>query len=205
MTAVPLLLDLTDRAVVCVGAGPVASAKVLPLVEAGADVTVIAPDAEERLVAEVLWEARPYRRGDLDRDPPVMLVVAATGVSHVDRAVAREARDRGIWCLRAEGQGDVVMPSVVRRGGLLLAAATGAPALTRRVRMRLEEVFDDRWGDTATLLARLRDDQRVRRALGVVARDERRRRWRTVVERCLDGGDGPLDERQARHLLEHGG
>lgn len=43
----PLSLDLSGRAVLVVGAGRVAARKVGPLLAAGAQVTVVAPDVSE--------------------------------------------------------------------------------------------------------------------------------------------------------------
>lgn len=197
---VPLLLDLTGRHVVCVGAGPVARDKIGPLAAAGAHVTVIAPHGDVPGARD--HERRPWRLGDLDRQPPVMLAVAATGVPVVDESVGAEADARGIWCLRTDGHGSVAMPSVVRRGGLLLAAATGAPALTRCVRQRLEDVFGEDWGALAALLADLRADPEVRAALGRLDPAERQARWRAVVAALTQ----PVraDAERARALLLRG-
>ena len=66
----PVLLDLRGRRVVVIGGGTVAEGKVAPLIEAGADVTVIAPvltpglslTVRERKLTHL---ARQYAPGDL--------------------------------------------------------------------------------------------------------------------------------------------
>ncbi len=201
MTAVPLLLDLDGVPVTCVGGGPVAESKVVPLAQAGALVTVISPDITSALAATTIWEQHPYRAGDLARGGRPRLVVAASGQVEVDDAVAAEAAELGVWCLRVDGRGDVAVPSVLRQGGLLLAAATGAPALTRRVRQELAAVFDGRWGRAATMLAELRADPEVRAALGRVAPEDRRRRWHDLVTAVIDGDPPPTPQAARARLV----
>ncbi|WP_314456150.1 NAD(P)-dependent oxidoreductase, partial [uncultured Microbacterium sp.] len=64
-------LDLTDRLVVCVGAGRVAEKRIGRLRAAGARVRVVAPEATEGLTAlaaagDIEWLARPFDPSDLD-------------------------------------------------------------------------------------------------------------------------------------------
>lgn len=189
---VPLMLDLTGHPVVCVGAGPVAANKVGPLVDAGAVVTLIAPDIGEGWGGAQSVRQRLYRAGDLEADPPVRLVVAATGIQTVDQQVATDAARLGIWCLRVDGTGDVSVPAVLRQGGLTLALSTGAPALTRRLRERLADVIDPRWGTASTTLSTLRADPEVRAVLSQIQPAERRARWHRAVDALLDNGElGP--------------
>ncbi|HWP33962.1 MAG TPA: NAD(P)-dependent oxidoreductase, partial [Thermodesulfobacteriota bacterium] len=86
----PLLLELAGRRVVVVGAGRVAERKTAALLEAGADVVVIAPEATAalaRAAAErrLLWHRRPYRPGDLRG---AALAFAAAAPREVNAAVA---------------------------------------------------------------------------------------------------------------------
>ncbi len=109
----PLMLDLTDRAVLVVGGGPVAARRALGLVQSGARVHVIAPDVCEDLadlVAEgaVIWWPREVSLGDLSGPAAEhpgdrwWLVHTATGDHLTDSAIALEAERRGIWCVRAD-------------------------------------------------------------------------------------------------------
>ena len=47
----PAMLDLKNKKCVIIGGGKVAVRKALPLIEAGADLTVIAPEADPQLLA----------------------------------------------------------------------------------------------------------------------------------------------------------
>lgn len=195
----PLTVEMEGRRLTCVGGGPVAAAKVVPMIRAGAVATVISPTCVEELASEATWQARPYVVGDLSGPAPPHLVVAATADPTVDDQVAAEADGRGIWCLRIDGRGSVVVPSVIRSGELLLSMSTGAPALTRRLRMHLEERLDDRWARASAVLSALRTDPAIRDALAAVSPQVRRQRWATAVDIALSG-DGD-DQGRARSTL----
>ncbi len=48
----PLLLDVAGRAVLVVGAGPVGTRRAIGLADAGALVTVVAPEVDDALAAD---------------------------------------------------------------------------------------------------------------------------------------------------------
>ena len=99
----PTTLRLLGRDVLVVGGGKVAARRAQGLLDAGAKVTVVAPEAGHDVVrlAEaglVAWVRRRYETGDLDG---VWFVQTATGVPGVDARVAAEAEERRIWCVNA--------------------------------------------------------------------------------------------------------
>ncbi|UQX87205.1 uroporphyrinogen-III C-methyltransferase [Jatrophihabitans telluris] len=125
MTGSPLLLDLTDRLVVVVGGGGVATRRVEGLVAGGARLTVIAPNISPAITAlGVRSQVRAFVDGDLDG---AWLVVAATDDPEVNAAVAAEAERRRIFCVRADDAtgGTARVPSVLRSGGLTLSVNAG--------------------------------------------------------------------------------
>src|SRR5689334_21954552 len=92
----PVFLKLSGRTVLVVGAGQVAQRKIASLLEAGATVVVVAPDATgdvERLARDgaIRWEQRTFQDGDADG---AWLVVAATKDADVQRGVAEAAERR---------------------------------------------------------------------------------------------------------------
>lgn len=96
----PLFLDLTDRPVVVVGGGRVATRRVLGLLEAGAHVHVVAPEVSEEIAAApVDFVRRRYDAGDLDG---AWLAFACADDPAVNELVAADAELRGIWCIRAD-------------------------------------------------------------------------------------------------------
>jgi siroheme synthase-like protein len=144
----PVVLDLEGRSCVVVGAGRVARPRIEALVEAGADVTVVAPDAGERVAdlagaRAVRVVARAYEDGDLEGAD---LVVAATGDADVNarvhaEAVARRALVNVVDTLPLCG---FTTPSVARRGDLTIAVSTAgrAPAVAALVRQAIEQQLD---------------------------------------------------------------
>jgi siroheme synthase-like protein len=147
----PVFLKLEGRPVLVVGAGPVAAGKVRPLVDAGARVTVVAPDVVDEIAAlapEIAIVRRTFESGDVDG---VWYVVAAAP-PEVNRAVARAAEAR---CLFVNAVDDLESASayagaIVQKAGVTIAMSTDgeAPALAGLLREALEVLLPDdldRW------------------------------------------------------------
>jgi precorrin-2 dehydrogenase / sirohydrochlorin ferrochelatase len=156
------VLNLAGRSALIVGGGPVAARRAAGLVDAGARVTVVAPEISAELaeLAErgtIRLYSRAWLRNDLDG---VTLVVTATGVAETDGEVAAAARRSGVLCNVASEPrlGDLAVPAVLRRGDLLLAVGTSgkAPGLAGAVRRRLERSFGPEWAAFVPLLASIR-------------------------------------------------
>lgn len=97
-------LRLAGRRVVVVGGGAVATRRVLRLLQAGADVRVVAPGVTPELAraadaGALQWLERPYRTGDLDG---AWYALAATDDEQANRAVSLEAEALRVFCVRAD-------------------------------------------------------------------------------------------------------
>ncbi|MEW6635738.1 MAG: bifunctional precorrin-2 dehydrogenase/sirohydrochlorin ferrochelatase [Actinomycetota bacterium] len=143
----PIFLDLSGRRCVVVGGGAVADRKARKLLQAQAEVVVVAPEvrpALESIAVEV--HRRPYAEGDLEG---AFLAFAATDAREVNAAVAREGRERSVPVNVADrpSEGDFAVPSTLRRGRLQVSVSTGgaSPALARRIRECLEGFFGPEW------------------------------------------------------------
>jgi siroheme synthase-like protein len=182
----PVSLDLGGRACVVVGGGVLAQRRVEALLETEAAVTVVSPGLTPALAdlaraGRIRHVARVYRPGDL---AGAALAFAAADDVTVTPAVAREARERGIWVNAADDPAhcDFILPGVVRRGVLTVAVGSGgaSPALTRALREYLDGVLGDEWAALGELAATARRDLRAagraadaetwRRALGADVR-----------------------------------
>ena len=196
----PLFLEVAGRPCVVIGGGPVAEHKVERLLQVEASVTVISPRLSPRLAnlaqeGKIRHVGRDYRPGDLAGS---QLAFVATGEGEVNAAVAREGRGRGVWVNAADDPThcDFILPSVLRRGALVVAAATGgaSPALPRAVREELEAYFTPEYAVLAEVVAE------VRRELKEGSRLPGGDAWR----RALDGdlrrliAEGRRDEAKAR-------
>jgi precorrin-2 dehydrogenase/sirohydrochlorin ferrochelatase len=191
----PVFLDLRGRRCLVVGGGAVAERKVQALVDCEADVVVVSLTATPGLAAlaatgVVAYRERRFRRSDVRG---CALVVAATGVAEVDRAVAASARRAGALVNvvdRAEAC-DFILPSVLRRGELQVAVSTGgrSPALAREIRQRLEPLFP---ADLAGVVERVGlERHRARARAGT--RAARLAAGERAAAAALDGGALALD------------
>lgn len=151
MAVFPVFLKLEGRRVLVVGAGPVAAGKLRSLIDAGARVTVVAPDVVEDIAAlssEIAIVRRPFETSDLDG---VWYVVAAAP-PEVNRAVARAAEPRGLFVNAVDDMenASAYLGAIVRRAGVTVALSTDgeAPALAGLLREALDLLLPDdlnRW------------------------------------------------------------
>lgn len=124
MTGLPLFVDLTGRRTLVVGAGPVGARRARTLLEAGAQVEVVAPDVRADLPSGITHHDRPFEPTDLDG---AWLVVAATDDRAVQEQIAAACNDLCIFCVRADeaAGGTARVPAVGRRGDVSVAVAGG--------------------------------------------------------------------------------
>lgn len=123
--AYPAGLLLRDRDVVVVGGGCVASRRVPALIEAGAKVRLIAPEATDRLAGfaetgALEWVRRDYADGDL---AGAWYVMAATPDPEVNARVGAEAEANHTFCVRADDgfAGSAWTPASLDMGGVSIA------------------------------------------------------------------------------------
>jgi uroporphyrin-III C-methyltransferase/precorrin-2 dehydrogenase/sirohydrochlorin ferrochelatase len=125
VTGFPLLLDLAGRTAVVAGGGRVGTRRAIALVEAGAEVTVVAPEISDELRrTEVRIVQRAFEDGDLQG---AWLVLACTDDPEVNGTIVAAATERRIFCVRADDAdaGTARTPAVLRRDGVTVAVAGG--------------------------------------------------------------------------------
>jgi len=195
MTLFPLFADLAGRPVLVVGGGPVAARKAAALREAGAAVAVGAPELNDELArlareGAVRHIAGAFEPAWLDG---MWLAIAATGDRAVNARVAEAAAARRILANVVDDPAlsSFQVPSIVDRSPLVVAISSSgaAPVLARRLRERIESLFDHALAPLAQLAAR----QRARIRAGRPDLGERRRFYGWLL-------DGPVAAllRQAR-------
>jgi uroporphyrin-III C-methyltransferase/precorrin-2 dehydrogenase/sirohydrochlorin ferrochelatase len=135
----PLFLDLTGRRVVVVGGGAVATRRTADLLDAGAEVTVVAPHIDLAIrQGEASLVERAFVPADLDDS---WLALACTDDADVNATVAVAAQARGIWCVRADSaeRSRAWRPAVAQVDGLTVAvSADGDPLRAVAVRNSIE-------------------------------------------------------------------
>lgn len=160
----PIYLDLEHCRCVVIGGDRHAEEKVGSLLNAGADVTVIAPELNGELEAladagRIIAIRRDYQSGDLEG---AFLVISATMDSTINAQVWEEAKERNILINSMDDvpHCNFVAPSIVRQGDLIVSISTSgaAPALAVRLRQRLTEELGPEYGRFLELVWPLRDE-----------------------------------------------
>jgi precorrin-2 dehydrogenase/sirohydrochlorin ferrochelatase len=205
MALFPIFLKLTGRPCLVVGAGHLAESKIESLRAAEGSVTVIAPEASPAIEAlaesgEVNWHRRSYEAGDVA--PGTFLVVTATNVPEVNRAVYVEATSKSVLCNAVDDPPycDFFFPSVVRRGDLQIAISTAgqSPALAQRLRKELNAALPADLGPWLAELGNLRREVLQLEPLN----DERKQLLHELASREVCGFDACPSRAYARqHAL----
>jgi len=174
----PVTLDVKNRRCLVVGGGGVALRKAQGLVEAGARVTVVAPEVVEPMSSmaergEISLERRKY---DGDAGAGWSLVFAATDDRAVNERVFREAEEAGVWVNVADDPEicSFHLPARMRRGPLQIALSSAgeAPFAVARLRRLLERRLGEEWGEWLSAAARYRTRMR---SLGLSGQEMNRR------------------------------
>lgn len=147
LSGYPVNLVVRGRKVLVVGAGRIAARKIAGLLEAGANVEVVAPEACDEVRAwanegRVALHERPFAAADLDG---AWLAVTATDVAEVNAAVFAAGEAARVWVNSADDPANCsfTLMSVIRRSDLVLTVGTGgrSPALATQIRRQLDAEF----------------------------------------------------------------
>ena len=159
----PVMLELAGRRCVVIGDDAVREHKVESLLAAGADdvlVVASAPAAqldELETIDGVAVARRAWQADDLNG---AFVVVAASRDAGERDAIAREARCRRalVNVMDDIPNCDWSAPSIVRRGELVLAIATGgaSPALAKKLRVQLSAAYGEEWSGVLAVLRAVR-------------------------------------------------
>ncbi|TDC83231.1 uroporphyrinogen-III C-methyltransferase [Micromonospora sp. KC606] len=147
----PLGLRLTGRRVVVVGGGAVATRRVPALLDAGADVFLVAPELTPALQAHVdagrlHWAPRRFAPDDLDG---AWLVQVAVDDRLAAAAASAAAAERRVFCVRADDRAAATAwtPAVTRHGPVTVAVFGGGdPRRAMTVRDAVRDLLTVRTG-----------------------------------------------------------
>ncbi|PLX45599.1 MAG: siroheme synthase [Deltaproteobacteria bacterium] len=145
----PILLNLRGKRCVVAGGGNVATRKVRGLVEAGAEVVVVAPRASAEIQSlvyrgNVEWRSRPFVKEDAEG---ALFVFAATGDHEANRAALKAAALFGALTNVADDPegSDFHLPATLKKGGATITVSTGgaSPAVAAWLRDRMVEAVPE--------------------------------------------------------------
>lgn len=158
----PIVIDIHAKRCLVVGGGEVATRKVDSLIRAGADVTVVSPEAGESIQlwateGKLIWRKQPFS----DRDAAgFAFVIAATNISSVNHAVYEAVKRSGGWVNIVDRPDlcNFILPSVVHRGKLTISVSTSgaSPGLARKIKQRIEREIGPEYEEYVEFLATIR-------------------------------------------------
>ena len=152
MALFPVFLKLKGRPCLVVGASTIAQAKIRSLLEGGAKVRVIGPQATKTVqcwarTKKLDWLKRAFEPADLEG---MFLVVVATSSRRLNELVSQEAARRGVLCNTVDDPDycDFYYGAVVRRGPLQIAVSTSgaSPALAQRLKQEIARKYGAEYG-----------------------------------------------------------
>jgi siroheme synthase-like protein len=161
MLAVPFYiacLRVAGRRCLVVGGGAVGLEKVEGLLVCSAAVSLVCPEAQSELAAlaaegSIQWTRREYEPDDLQG---AFLVIAASGDSEVNIAVHEDAEARAMLVnvVDVPPLCNFILPAIVRSGPLAIAISTAgaSPALAKRMKREIAELFGEEYARLAVLL-----------------------------------------------------
>jgi len=151
-------LKLTGRRALVVGGGHIGLDKVEGLLACGATVHLVAPraiPALEQLAAsgDIEWSQRPYETTDLEG---CLIAIAATDDTDVNIRIYEEAEQRAMLVniVDVPPLCNFILPAIVRTGPVAIAISTAgaSPALAKRMKREISELFGDHYARLAEML-----------------------------------------------------
>ncbi|MFM9758265.1 siroheme synthase CysG [Aeromonas dhakensis] len=183
MDYLPIFCRLDNKPVLLVGGGEVAQRKTRLLLDAGAQLTVVAPELDPELAelaanGSIEWLAGEFAPAQLAGK---WLVVAATDRREVNALVYQSANQARIFANVVDDpkRSSFIMPSIIDRSPLMVAISSGgkAPVLARLLREKLEALLPQHLGAVAAFAGSLRERVKARFA----TMGERRRFWERLL------------------------
>ncbi|SNX59374.1 uroporphyrinogen-III C-methyltransferase /precorrin-2 dehydrogenase [Nitrosomonas ureae] len=162
MDYLPIFLDIRNKACLIVGGGQVATRKVMLLLQAGAQVSVVAPELDSVLDecaahGTITHRAECFQPEHLHN---IALVIAATNDHAINRQISEAAQQRQIPVNVVDNPAlcTFIMPSIVDRSPLLIAVSSGgqSPVLARLLRAQLETMIPVAYARIATIAGKFR-------------------------------------------------
>ncbi|MGA9394567.1 MAG: siroheme synthase CysG [Azonexus sp.] len=206
MDYLPAFHNVKGRLCLVVGGGDVATRKAGVLLEAGANVRVVAPMISPELTTHAGVESVIDRFAPQHLDGAV-LVIAATNDREVNRQVSALAQSRNLPVNVVDDPElcSFIMPAILDRSPLMVAFSSGggSPVLTRMMRGKLETVIPQNYSRLAAFAVRFRELVKER----VTNPPKRRIFWESaldgiVAEKVL-AGDEASAEVLLREMLEN--
>jgi len=174
----PLMLDLHDKEIVIFGGGDVGERKAFLFCE-HAKVKVVSREFTSGLARfQEEGKIELIKVKDIGENEiasfldNAFIVIPATNDPVFNEKIAKIARVNRKFINRVDDIGDIIVPSVIRRGDIVIGISTGgqSPALSKYIRRKIEEVITPEFAQMSQLQNEIReklksmvDDQKKRK------------------------------------------
>ena len=203
MAYFPFYMDVEGMVCLIAGGGKVASRKIFTMLEYGAAVRVIAPEAEEEIAAlaemeRISYEARACVPEDVDGAD---FVIAATSDEVLNRAISRRCKSMRIPVNVVDVQEECsfIFPALVKDGDIVVGISTGgaSPAIARMLKDRVRAAIPEGAGAAAGWM---KENREMVKAL-VDSQPVREEIFYRLAELALSAGGG-LEDGTVKGMIE---
>ncbi len=163
MDFLPIFLDIKHRDCLVVGGGEIAARKIVLLLQAKANVTVVAPSLDDMLKQQCDKEIISYCQKNFQREDVegFVLIIAATNNPAVNQLVSESAKKLNIPVNVVDNPElcTFIMPAIVDRSPVIIALSSSgeSPVLIRLLRARLETLIPAAYGRLAQYAGQFRE------------------------------------------------
>lgn len=186
---IPLMIDLSSRNIVIFGAGSVGERKAL-LFSTYANITVVSTSFTSRM-RELedkgyfkLMSSNVNSLSDFEITNLIsnsFMVIPATNNKQLNDRITEIANKKNILVNQVDDIGDVIVPSVIKRGDLTIGISTlgSSPALSKFTRENIEQIINPQYSG----MSRIQND--IRSYLKNVVPDQKKRReilWKIIED-----------------------
>jgi precorrin-2 dehydrogenase/sirohydrochlorin ferrochelatase len=181
----PLMIDLHEKEIVIFGGGDVGERKASLFCE-HAKVKVISKEFTNGLNRfQEEGKIELIKVKDIGENEitsflkNAFIVIPATNDLVFNEKIAKIAKVHGKFINRVDDIGDIIVPSVIRRGDIMIGISTGgqSPALSKYIRQKIEEVITPEFAD----MSRLQNE--IREKLKSIVGDQKKRKdilWKII-------------------------
>jgi precorrin-2 dehydrogenase / sirohydrochlorin ferrochelatase len=191
MAVFPLFVDLKGKRCIVVGGGEIAARKVDILLQFEADLIIVAPEVNNFIKeledqGKINIIRKEYFEQVIDN---AFLIIAATSSPEVNESIFRDAEKRNIPVNIVDDpeKCTFIFPSIVKRGDLTIGISTSGtyPALSKKIRKIVEEVFTEDYSEILKLLS----DFRIKVRKSSLKQEQREKILKQVIEEFYHKGD----------------
>jgi precorrin-2 dehydrogenase/sirohydrochlorin ferrochelatase len=181
----PIHLNLANKNVVIAGGGKVAMRKISGLLESGAEITVISPEAVleiQNLHAKKLLKWIPKKAEKTDFTG-AFFIIAATDQTKVNSEIASYASHTQLVNIADQPEaGNAIIPSKVSRGKLVISVSTSgaSPSLSKKIKTQLQQIYHEDYEpyvdflqECRILIKNLYEDEAIKREVLEELTDEK--------------------------------